>query len=1381
VSFAAGTNNIVVTPLPTSFDPGIPDAYEYQGQTALYSQNVQCDANGDVLFFLVDGNVYNRDGLLIADNVDGADGQPCESCLFKGLTEAAIIPVPGSCELFYIVTVHIQSTGVAPPSYMRVGVLDVTAVNTWGVYDDQPISVRGKLVTDSDEAWSSLDLLGSDVDFSLVQSGSGTPQTVEAEFLFGARDEYPRIDVVEVLNGDGYLLTWSTANRFRFLLFSANGIDLVLLQNKAIDGDNDWRDTDFSYRGELDSRVVGTSLKVAYSDHEIDGQDVHQVRVKYWEYDIAGLAAPTPSMELVFQPGFLPRMYQVATYPVLDQQFDHDGTPIEWPRAGGLEFSNNGRYIYLAKSTNLVDAFRPDEPRSNLWWIDLEAVPPAPWYEATLMGAPSEADRIVDTQLALVTDRNGENETVVAVGRNTNGAYWLGVMFAPNTPIEDSWASEVVALPDASIRADVPGAVQYRLLNKLIGGNTHLSLLQDEVCCATQVLARDRSCEVPAGAYTWSPGSNYFLNESGPIHIAGVLRLKTGAVVNATGLEFRFGPDAHLVIEPGASLRCAGCTFTSACAERWAGMDVHGTPGQNQGTGFNPQHQGYLELDNCVVANALSGVDLGRSGFGQFGTIAGQPGGVLIARGSRFQNCVNGVRFGPYQNFGATPATPLRNRSRFTLCSFRVDDTYPDALDFRAHADLWRVDGIRFNGCTFENLRNDITESHRLGMGINSLDANYTVRRWCPTEDCGHDAVRSAFTGLDHGIHARTTRKARAFEVEHSDFINNICGVLTEGVVGAQVTYSDFVLGNRPDVGLTGDLEASFNGNHRGIYSVSSYAFDVRDNDLSEDANATNPTEGIVIGYSRGHNDMVFRNSCTGIDAAYVGEGICADPEQKPSVGLQFICNENHGNGYNIWNRKVDDAPQAEHPDHTIRTLQGWEDRPAGNTFDRDMGLPVESDLHSTCDLNVVNYRFWGALTVTDPLDIDATFFPKQLATFLPPNNCDLKYPTDDGEGGGGTDGMIAQLNAEKLAYGNTRYLFDQLVDGGSTDEVVQEITGTWPNEVWSLRSYLLSKSPFLSVEALKAMADDGVLPAAIVTEICVANPDATQADGFLKWLEFDCLHPLPGYMLAQIAASWDVRTYRTTLQEQLGRHHAGMTHYTNELLAHYERDTIHDPTDSLRYTWQQLRTPAARYAEAITYLNDGNYAAASAVVTAIPTEHDLRAPQMLERQRMLDLVDFLAGVAGSGRSEAALTLAEQDQLEALINNAHDRPATWAQNLLCYLYDRCRAWPTGGDGTDWRAPYAMPVRQDEPRDAALTLNPNPAEAWTTARYALPDGERAAELRLVDITGRAIWSKALIGREGQVVMDTRAYSGGSYTLELRAGESLVASVRLMVKN
>ncbi|HMU15617.1 MAG TPA: hypothetical protein PKE53_16630 [Flavobacteriales bacterium] len=333
----------------------------------------------------------------------------------------------------------------------------------------------------------------------------------------------------------------------------------------------------------------------------------------------------------------------------------------------------------------------------------------------------------------------------------------------------------------------------------------------------------------------------------------------------------------------------------------------------------------------------------------------------------------------------------------------------------------------------------------------------------------------------------------------------------------------------------------------------------------------------------------------------------------------------------------------------------------------------------------------------------------------------------------------------------------------------------------FALRTYLLDKSPYLSTEALQEMVARNSMPQAMQVEVMIANPDATRRDGFIQWVELNAPVPFPTYMLAQVEASWDERTYRTTLEEQMGEHHANMTQAANALLQYYAKDTVGEPIDSLRWVWQQVRTPAARYAEALTYMAQGNYPSANEVVEDIPEEHDLKAPEMVERQRMLDLIAFLQGVQLDGRTEAELDSVEVDALEALVADAHDRPAVWAQNLLCYAYDRCRSWPTGGDGMDWRALSAGQNEQPTFEPSGLRINPNPAETWVALNNKLPKAAPTGELRLLDVTGRLLWSRKLADTYGQVVVDTRTWSTGSYTVELRQGERTLATERLLVKN
>lgn len=82
------------TALPTPAAPEVTNAYKYQGQIAQRTQNIQHDDEGHVLFFEVDGSIYNRDGFLIADTRQEDGDTECNQC-FVGGWQVHFIPVPG--------------------------------------------------------------------------------------------------------------------------------------------------------------------------------------------------------------------------------------------------------------------------------------------------------------------------------------------------------------------------------------------------------------------------------------------------------------------------------------------------------------------------------------------------------------------------------------------------------------------------------------------------------------------------------------------------------------------------------------------------------------------------------------------------------------------------------------------------------------------------------------------------------------------------------------------------------------------------------------------------------------------------------------------------------------------------------------------------------------------------------------------------------------------------------------------------------------------------------------------------------------------------------------------------------------------------------------
>jgi hypothetical protein len=89
---SAATNT--ATPLPSTTN-----ALGYNGQVSDNANNVMHDANGNLLFFIVDGSVYDHNGRLISDILN-PNVYPNK---VTGTTEYVIIPNPGNCFQYYLV------------------------------------------------------------------------------------------------------------------------------------------------------------------------------------------------------------------------------------------------------------------------------------------------------------------------------------------------------------------------------------------------------------------------------------------------------------------------------------------------------------------------------------------------------------------------------------------------------------------------------------------------------------------------------------------------------------------------------------------------------------------------------------------------------------------------------------------------------------------------------------------------------------------------------------------------------------------------------------------------------------------------------------------------------------------------------------------------------------------------------------------------------------------------------------------------------------------------------------------------------------------------------------------------------------------------------
>lgn len=838
-------------------------------------------------------------------------------------------------------------------------------------------------------------------------------------------------------------------------------------------------------------------------------------------------------------------------------------------------------------------------------------------------------------------------------------------------------------------------------------------------------------------------------------------------------------PQAKVVVQPGGRLIIDGGTFTAAqySDEFWGGIEVWGTSNQHQYPIDNPTHQGLVVLTNgAVIEHAREAIRLWKpQDWNSMGGVV-QVKGTSGNPGALFLNCRRSVEFMAYQNFQPGNPSLLRpNFSSFTYADFKVDDDYRGGHDFEAHVTMWGVDGIVFRACNFENAQTTGPNSWQLGEGIFSLDANYSVGANCtvalpygvpcPPENLDRGTVK----GLGHGIDARDSGSGRGFAVGSLDFENNVVGIYAEGLPGFSAMKNTFVVGNR-NAELVGAVDGYFHENHhRGISTQQSYGFRIEENDIvrADDVLAEG-VDGIVIENSGPHSTEVYANTARDLDNGYIGEGNCIDGFSASSVGHQFLCNQNLGNGQNFWVRNDDGNTSF----HSIRTQQGSKDIPAGNTFDQSSD---ERDYKNETSW-VINY--WHSGGNEEPIYVT----PGWLVT----------TQTNDASGcPSRSEGRELRLTPEltsevrndfdvaKEAYISTAYVYKSLLDGGNTQAVVDEVQESWPQEAWDLRNYLMSKSPYLSTTVLMEVMKKNTLPQAMVLEICLANPEATKKESFIKWAEYEAPNPLPGYMIDLIAGSWDERTFRMELEAQMGQHHADMSVASDILQASYRADEENIPFADMLDQWNKMPNYGARFAEVEMHLRMKQFEQAKAILNSLAARYTLKEEREAERDRAIWYIDRLQGLAGEGRSIMQFNATELAELTTFAETTSDIPGTWVRNILCFGYQICLPHGEGVGGGN----KALKPRKDVPNtttERVLEVMPNPASAWATIAYDLGMETSEGYVRIIDARGKEVALLPAMAAKGQLLWDTRTVPSGVYAIELFRSKERVSTRRLVVQ-
>lgn len=818
--------------------------------------------------------------------------------------------------------------------------------------------------------------------------------------------------------------------------------------------------------------------------------------------------------------------------------------------------------------------------------------------------------------------------------------------------------------------------------------------------------------------------------------------------------------DAKIIVKPGGKLILDGCRLECACSDgMWQGIEVWGDASQHQCVTNGRYLQGYLEMKNgASIQNAICAVRLYDPEHPNAST-----GGIIHAENSRFINNAKSVHAKDYIYHYPTNGNELSYNATFKNCDFKITSDYRGIATFYKHVDLANVTGVRFHGCNFsiepDNIGGGGPASSPLienvsywSEGIAAYNAGFTVDGIYSEylqNGLPHLEKPSTFSGFHAGAYSVRDGAGgpKTFTVKDCEFSNNDFGVLAIEPNFATVLNSTFTVGR--------DGSRTCNA---GVFINSSEHFLIEENTFTKGDNAVESNNyGVIVKDYEDANEL-YRNTFEGLYCGNIAVGKNRANVNEYASGLTYGCNENDGNEIDFYvDSRTTDGIQRE---------QGSMAVPAGNTFSDDAGYhfynegiyvdyyynpeadgatPDESRLyrvypHSTTSLNECPSHYGGGNVTVTPV--------------MPPAERQMAE---------------RRFNESRNIYNSLKEVYENRIDGGNTTGTVSEVRAARPEDMWELRSRLLNISPYLSEDVIYAAADrDDVLPASVLFEILISNPDELKNDTLVDYMA-NKNTPLPDYMIDILREMASGTSARTVLLSNMARYSHEAEIAAGDIIRSIMNDSIIDRDDFVTWLGNLQNIGADRDIISI-YMAEGNFNDAFILANMLPALYNLEGEELEDHSDYMQLLNLYRTLAQDGRTAMQLTDAEKNLVEDIADGGRGTSQAMAQSLLKAVYgefdEDCPQTLTapatrGGGKTSC-------TEEDISRAMGLSVkaNPNPANIWVAIDYTMPEGFNDAVITLTNSLGLAVYTQTVHGLQGQDVVDTRELPVGVYVLTIR---------------
>jgi len=724
----------------------------------------------------------------------------------------------------------------------------------------------------------------------------------------------------------------------------------------------------------------------------------------------------------------------------------------------------------------------------------------------------------------------------------------------------------------------------------------------------------DIPCDLATENITISENKEWSQNR----FISGTITVDPGVTLtikNTVG----FTNNAKIIVKPTASLILDGCKLTNACDDLWKGIEVWGNPESpytiDQGKVIL-SHDAIIENAEVAIRNFKYSYDVIPSDSKQ--------GGLITATNSFF---INNNRAIDLRNYDYLSHIILHD------CEFSFDDEFMGTGNPAAFIRMRNMTGIHIENCDFINE----SSNSQTGKGIKSFNSTFDVDGKCLSGEPCTVWDNSHFENLEYGIYATVSGSETFADIRHSDFYGNFKGLYISGMEGAWVTSNNFQIYS-PSI---------YNG--YGMYLDNCNGYKVEDNTFNYGGPIAPLGTGLVIHNSGTQYNLIYNNYFNNLEYGILAQEHNRD--ESGETGLVIKCNDHTDNWQDI-------SVTAEHedPDIGIRESQGTDGNdtkdPAGNTFSYYGAGNKYSDYLNETE-NYVTYWYHydqNGFNIKPKYhsvpEVNPQTNSTSPTTYYKNESCPPDLEPGGGGSGGEDDGPEERMATAGQKSDSVQLLLDLLVDGGNTEALTTEVQTSYPPEAWDLYVSLLGKSPYLSDTVMtSAVNKEDVLPAEMVTDVLVANPQSAKSNDVLTEVENRTI-PLTEEQKEAIMQNWYINGAKESLESKLSGYKADYTDALYDLICQIRYDTLNpNPADSIIDVLESEGSLWSKYMLASEYLAVNNVSQVENMLNNIPVLFSLSNNEQEEYQDYQDVFSVLAGLKQTGKSIGELDSTQKQTL----------------------------------------------------------------------------------------------------------------------------------------